>query len=174
MSGGHRTSKRKELIEMTTGNFFRYYNKLNGADRYFLVFPFKKNMYVADLRHLCSTWCTDTRESEQNGGWQKWMLKPGKLPKARLVKKAVWLMTQKEFEEQRKASKLNRGYFCEKLLCEKLGCVPATDVRTARFDKCGDVVYNGLQYQVKYQNASLTNVNTLHHAQADARAKRRA
>ena len=159
---------------MTTGNFFRYYNKLNGADRYFLVFVYKKNVYVVDLRHLCSTWCTDTRESEQNGGWQKWMLQPGKLPKARLVKKAVWLMTQKEFEEQRKASKLNRGYFCEMLLCEKLGCVPATDVRTARFDKCGDVVYNGLQYQVKYQNASLTNVNTLHHAQADARAKRRA
>ena len=91
---------------MTKGNFFRYYNRLSGADRYFLVFPFKKNMYVADLRHLCSTWCFETRESDQNGGWQKWMLQPGKLPKARLVKKAVYLMTQKEFEEQRKASLL--------------------------------------------------------------------
>ena len=158
---------------MTSGNFFRYYNKLSGADRYFLVFPFEKNMYVADLRHLSSSWCLETRESNKNGGWQKWMLQPGKLPKARLAKKAVCLMTQKEFEAQRKASKQNRGCFCEMLLCEKLGCVPASDVRTARFDRCGDVVYNGLQYQVKYENASLTNVNTLHHAQADARAAKK-
>ena len=159
---------------MTTGNFFRYYNKLNGADRYFLVFVYQGMVWVADLRHLSSSWCYKTRESAKNGGWEKWMLKASLLPKERLVKRAVCLMTVAEFEAQRKVSKQNRGYFCEMLLCEKLGCAPSSDDRTARFDRCGDVVYNGLQYQVKYENASLTNVNTLHHAQADARAKRRA
>jgi hypothetical protein len=43
-----------------------------------------------------------------------------------------------------------------------------------RFDECGDVEINGVQYQVKFQNASLTNVVVLHKAQAKAREKRKA
>jgi hypothetical protein len=41
-----------------------------------------------------------------------------------------------------------------------------------RFDYCGDVEINGIQYQVKFENATLTNINTLHNAQKDARVKR--
>lgn len=159
---------------MTPGNFFRYYNRLNGADRYFLVFTHQNMVWVADLRHIASTWCYKTRESTKNGGWEKWMLKASLLPKERLVKHAVCLMTVAEFEAQRKASHLNRGYFCEKLVCDRLNCTPASSKKNARFDECGDVVMNGVQYQVKFENATLTNVNVLHHAQADARAKRRA
>lgn len=156
--------------EMTTDNFFRYYNRYSGADRYFLVFTFKKQVYLADVRHLSRTWCAVEHESTQNGGWQKWKLQPGRLPKEQLVKKAVRLMSVEEFETQRKASRKNKGYFCEMWLCENYGCTPASDKPSTRFDECGDVVYNGLQYQVKYENASLTNVNTLHNVQRDKRA----
>lgn len=159
---------------MTTSNFFRYYNRLNGADRYFLVFTHQNMVWVSDLRHLSSSWCYKTRESKKNGGWEKWMLKASLLPKERLVKRAVCLMTVAEFEAQRKASGLNRGYFCEELLCDRLNCQPASSKQNARFDECGDVVMNGVQYQVKFENATLTNVNVLHNAQADAREKRRA
>lgn len=159
---------------MTTGNFFRYYNKLNGADRYFLVFTHQDNVWVSDLPHLSSSWCYKTRESTKNGGWEKWKLKPSLLPKERLVKRAIYLMTIEEFETQCKASGLNRGYFCEELLCDRLNCQLASNRQNARFDECGDVVMDGVQYQVKFENATLTNVNVLHNAQANARAKRRA
>ena len=159
---------------MTTKNFFRYYNRLNGADRYLLVFKYKRMVWVVDVEHILPSWCSEALESAQNGGYQKWMLKPSALPKAKLVKTATCLMTIKEFETQCKASGENRGYVCEMLLCERLNCQPASSKRNARFDVCGDVVLNGIQYQVKFQNASLTNVNVLHKAQADARAKRKA
>lgn len=159
---------------MTTKNFFRYYNRLNGADRYLLVFKYKRMVWVADVEHLFPSWCFETTESSHNGGYQKWMLKPSALPKEKLAKTAVCLMTSKEFEARCKASGENRGYFCEMLVCEMLNCQPASDKRNARFDECGDVVMNGVQYQVKFQNATLTNVKVLHNAQATARAKRKA
>lgn len=172
MSGGHRTSKRKELITMTAKNFFRYYNRLNGADRYFLIFHYAKYVWIVDVLHIALSWCVESRESSKRGNIQKWKIRAASLPKEKLVKKAVRMMTIREFNQLTKGK--NKGDFCEAWLCENFGCVPSTSNKSARFDKCGDVVRDGIQYQVKYQNASLTNVKSLHNAQADARAKRKA
>ena len=78
-------------------------------------------------------------------------------------------MTKAEFDELPYNN--NKGHRCEYWLHEvyNLGNYKPDN---KRFDKCGDVEINGIQYQVKFENASLTNVNTLHNAQKSARAKR--
>lgn len=73
----------------------------------------------------------------------------------------------------KKFRKKNKGHKCEYWLHEKynLGKYQSDNIR---FDKCGDVRINGVGYQVKFENASLTNVNVLHKAQKDARMTKRA
>ena len=159
---------------MKIENFFRYYNRLSAADRYYLIFKYKRYVWLIDIPHICSTWCEESKESGSKGYYQKWRICASKLPKDRLVKKAICMMSIKEFEAAVKEYSGNRGDYCEKWLCENFGCVPSSTKHNARFDECGDVTKNGLQYQVKFQNASLTNVNVLHKAQADARARKAA
>ena len=100
---------------------------------------------------------------------QKQKLKSLLVEKNKLIKKgAVAVMTAEEFK---KLPYNNKGHNCEYWLHQtyNLGNYKPDH---ERFDKCGDVEINGIQYQVKFENASLTNVNTLHNAQKDARVKR--
>lgn len=161
-----------ERTTMTTGNFFRYYNKLNGADRYLLFFVHEGYVWMADLKHLSRNWCRVERESSKNGGWQKWKLVPSKLPKEKLARRATTrkVMTVVEFDSLKGA---NKGWKCEQWLVDNFDCT-TPDCKNARFDRCGDVRMNGVEYQVKFENASLTNVHVLHNAQRDAREARKA
>jgi hypothetical protein len=90
--------------------------------------------------------------------------------KAKLVSKSHLVMTKAEFEA---IPYKNKGHKCEAYLHKACGLGEYTPDHI-RFDECGDVEINGIQYQVKFQNASLTNVVVLRKAQAKAREKRKA
>ncbi len=151
---------------MTKGNFFKYYNKLIGADAYMVFFLYDHILYMSIVPHLAPRWCKEERESTKNGGWQKWKMEMKKIHKEQLLRKgATAIMTEEEFYS---IPVNNKGHKCEYYLYEKynLGNYKPDN---ARFDKCGDVEIDGIRYQVKFENASLTNVNALHNAQRDAR-----
>lgn len=154
---------------MTKGNFFKYYNKLTGADKTLVFFERKGIIYIWECKHIAPRWAREEHESSKNGGWQKFKMSINVAEKDKLIKKgAIAVMTTEEFN---KIPYENKGHKCEYWLHKVCNLGTYTTDRV-RFDKCGDVNINGIEYQVKFENASLTNVNTLHNAQKDARMKR--
>lgn len=153
---------------MTKGNFFRYYNKLSGSDRYLVFFEHNGNIYMHDCPHIAPRWTHEEKESTKNGGWQKWKMYIDVAEKTRLAKTATMVMTVEEFNA---IPYKNKGHRCEYYLHKAydLGTYTPDNLR---FDKGADVTINGVGYQVKFENASLTNVNVLHKAQKAARAER--
>ena len=165
--------------KMTKGNFFRYYNKLNGADKYIIFFEYGPQVYKAIVSHIAPRWCNESRESyrynkngERKGGEQKWSMYLNNKEKELLIRKgAEPVFTVAELNTMFPETK-NKGRKCEKWLHEvyNLG-EHRNDID--RFDKGGDVCIDGVEYQVKFQNASLTNVRAIRNAQ-DARRKAKA
>lgn len=161
---------------MTKGNFFRYYNKLNGADMYMIFFIYKKMLYKAVVPHIAQKWCNEGRESFNknkkgeitSGGEQKWKMSLKNTHKEELIRKgAVVVMTEEEFNSL-PCKYSNKGDRCEWFLHQEYNLGEYTP-NNFRFDKGGDVEIDGIQYQVKFENASLTNVKTLRRAQDSAR-----
>lgn len=157
---------------MTLKNFMHYYNDLSGADRYLIFFDYKGMIYILNCKHIAPRWLIESKESTRNGGWQKWMLSLKVDEKKKLIAKAVPVMTVEEFNSLPYAN--NKGRRCEYWLHNLLNLPGEYKPDTERFDKRGDICFNGVQYQVKFQNASMTNINTLHNAQKDARERRKA
>ena len=155
---------------MTKGNFFRYYNKLAGCHKYLIFFRYKGDVYMAESDKIMPRWCVETRTSSKRGADQTFRMSMNLKHKEELIRKgANKLFTVAEFEEMPYA---NRGHKCEWWLHKMYDLGEYTPDRE-RFDKCGDVCINGIEYQVKFENASLTTVKTLHNAQRDARENKR-
>ena len=159
--------KRDYAKPMTKGNFFRYYNKLNGADAYIIMFIYKKMVYMATAKHIKQAWTVEGRESSSNGGFQKWKMSMNNKHKEQLIRSgAVVVASEEEFNAMPYPN--NKGHRCEWWLHKEFNLGTYKPDRQ-RFDKGGDVEINGIQYQVKFENASLTNVRTLRRAQDSAR-----
>jgi hypothetical protein len=163
--------------KMTKGNFFRYYNKLAGCHKYLIFFEYLGNIYCATTDRIAPRWCVEARESYRKskktgevigGGEQKWMMSMKNNHKEELIKKGADVaMTKEEFEKLGDIYS-NKGRRCELWLHNKYNLGEHKN-DCVRFDKGGDVCIDGVEYQVKFQNASLTNVRTLRNAQKDAR-----
>ena len=155
---------------MTKSNFFRYYNRLTGADSTLVFFERNNLIYVWCCKHIAPRWAHMEYESSKNGGAQKFKMYISVAEKDKLIKKgAIPVMTVAEFEA---IPYKNKGHKCECWL-HKVCDLGNYKPDRVRFDYCGDVEINGIQYQVKFENASLTNVDVLHKAQARARAMKK-
>lgn len=152
---------------MTKGNFMRYYRKLSGADAYIIFFIYKKMVYMAKIAHIQPRWVFQTRESSDKGGGEKFMMNIKKAEKLWLIDHgAEAVMTEAEFNTL--PYEENNGWRCEYWLHEAYGLGEYTPDHKP-FDECGDVKLDGIEYQVKFQKASMTTVKTLHNAQKRAR-----
>ena len=151
---------------MTKGNFFRYYNKLNGADAYIMFFTYDGKLWMFKTSHIKPSWTVEARESSSNGGYQKWKIYLRKNHKEQFIKNGAEVVaTVEEFDNM---PYKNKGHKCEWFLHQAYNLGEYAPDRT-RFDKDGDVTIDGIKYQVKFENASLTNVKVLRRAQDDAR-----
>ena len=152
---------------MTKGNFMRYYKKLSGADAYLIFFIYKHMVYMAKIAHIPPRWVYRTREASDKGGKEKFMMRVAQKEQLALIKNgAEIVMTEEEFNALPYDN--NKGYRCEYWLhmAYDLGeYIPDHEP----FDKCGDVKLDGVEYQVKFQTASMTTVQALHNAQRRAR-----
>ena len=85
---------------MTKGNFFKYYNKLTGADKTLVFFERKGTIYIWECKHIAPRWAHEEHESSKNGGWQKFKMSIKVAEKDKLIKKgAIAVMTTEEFNK---------------------------------------------------------------------------
>ena len=159
---------KRERNEMTKENFFRYYNKLSGCDAYLIFFKYKKNIYVYKCSHIAPRWTVKRYESSSKGGWMKYRMELNNAHKEQLLAKSALVMTEKEFNSMPYS---NDGHKCEYWL-HIITNQPGEYKRDVeRFDRRGDITIDGIKYQVKFENATLTNVNAIHNAQWEKRAR---
>ncbi len=153
---------------MTKANFFKYYNRLAGCHAYLVFFMYKGDVYMAQCHRIMPRWCIESRTSSKRGGEQTFRMSLNNSHKEQLIRKgAIKVFTVTEFDCMPYA---NKGHRCEWWLHQEYELGEYKPDRE-RFDKCGDVMIDGIEYQVKFENASLTTVSTLHNAQKDARKK---
>lgn len=148
--------------------YFDLYEKHSGANSYDLYFIFKGNLYRAMIKTLNIDWVRLARESSSKGGYEKLRLQISAMQKYDLIANgnAKKLISEETFLKKCKADNLNKGQECEKISCEFRGIEYKKD--NVRFDKAGDVNLKRKQIQVKFENASLTQLRVIEKAVANA------
>lgn len=155
--------------------FVREYNRLSGADEYWWFFELEGNVYCYKCKHLPYNRIMMGFESSSKGGHYKAKLGISKtFFKELIVKnKASYFCTMKELQKVEVKKNQNNGHRCEKILAETFPQKNWILGGNERFDKGGDLIIDGKQIQVKFGAASLTNINTLHNAQKEARKNKK-
>ena len=144
------------VLEMMIGG----YNRLAYTDKYIIGFAFNGTIYygfaTAEMidRYLIL-------DSASRGAGYALKFKPRKDEKIALITacnmKAI--ASKKFFEEIVTDSKYNRGEIFEKMITEKFGQKWEKD--NIPFTDAGDIVINGIHYQIKFEKASFITEKTL-------------
>lgn len=154
----------KDMATMTKENAIRYYRKYSGAERYLVGFLHAHQLYLADVEELLPRWLIVKEPSAKHK--EKLQVDLKVKHKKQLIKKgATPICTEQEFEEMNKDLR-NKGKTLERLVFEMNGRNDWV-ADTVRFDKCGDININGIEYQVKFQNAQVVTIDTLHKIQKE-------
>lgn len=101
------------------------------------------------------------RESSSKGGWEKLRLQISSAKKQQWIieGKAKLVMTSEKFLAIAQEKGLNKGQACEYLSTKARKQEYKLD--NVRFDKAGDVNLKRKKIQVKFENASLTQLRTI-------------
>lgn len=104
------------------------------------------------------------RASSKNGGTLSLKYNPNKamlaIIKARATK-IVPIMTEDLLETLNAETKHNRGQIFEEKVAE-IFKASRPEKMNAKFTDCGDIIMNGVHYQVKYLKATFTDERTIH------------
>lgn len=134
------------------------YNRLAYTDKHILGFTFKGVVYMvfAD-RHMVDRFiCLD---KASRGAGYSLRFKPTVEQKIALLMSAEIVCSVEYFNYMVVNSKYNRGEIFEKLVTEKLGQTWEKD--NIPFTEAGDIDYNGVAYQIKFEKATFTNEKSL-------------
>lgn len=135
------------------------YHKLAFTDQYIMVYDVKGTIYftICDRHMVDRVTCLDKASRGQGYSLR---FKPNFDQKLLLMSENVTpLCSKKFFEEQVATSKYNRGEIAEKLITEYAGQTWEKD--TEKFNTAGDIIWNGISYQIKFEKATFTNEKTL-------------
>ena len=137
------------------------YEELNGCNCYEIYFNFKHKIYKIELKKLDISIVKLGRESSSKGGHEKLRLQVSSAKKQEwlLSGKAKELMSEEKLNEIALDKGLNKGQACEYLSAKARHQDYTLD--STRFDKAGDVNLKRKKIQVKYENASLTQLRTI-------------
>ena len=137
------------------------YEELNGCNCYEIYFNFKHEIYKIELKKLDISFVKIGRESSSKGGWEKLRLAITSAKKQEwlLSGKAKKLMSEQKLIELAEDKGLNKGQACEYLSAKARKQEYTLD--STRFDKAGDVNLKRKKIQVKFENASLTQLRTI-------------
>lgn len=155
-----------EKAVVTKRWFVREYNRLSAADEYWWFMELDGNVYCYKNKHLPYSRITMGFEATSKGGHYKAKLSPSKTFIREMIakNKATYFCTFEELQAVKVAGKQNNGHRCEQMVANIYPQKNWKPGGTDRFDKCGDIVVNGKQIQVKFGAASLTNIAALHSA----------
>lgn len=137
------------------------YEKFSRANCYEIYFTFKNNLFKIQMKTLDNEIVKLGRESSSKGGWEKLRLQISSAKKQQWIieGKAKQVMTNEKFIQIATEKNLNKGQTCEYLSAKARKQEYKLD--NVRFDKAGDVNLKRKQIQVKYENASLTQLRTI-------------
>lgn len=137
------------------------YEKHAGCTHYEIYFSFRNNLFKIELKKLDPEIVKLGRESSSKGGYEKLRLQISSAKKQEWIisGKAKKIMSNEKFIELAQEKELNKGQTCEYLSAKARKQEYKLD--STRFDKTGDVNLKRKKIQVKYENASLTQLRTI-------------
>lgn len=135
------------------------YNEVAYTDQYIMVYRLKGTVYftVCDRHVVDRVTCLD---KASRGAGYALRFKPNMSQKLVLMaENATPLCSTKFFDELVASTKYNRGEIAEKLVTEYAGQEWEKD--NVPFTMAGDIEWNGVAYQIKYEKATFTNEKSL-------------
>ena len=134
------------------------YNAVAFTDNYILGWVLDHVVYMAicDRNMVDRVTCLDKASRGQGYALR---FKPNRSQKMLLMAGAVAICSEKLSNEMVTNSQYNRGEIFEKLVTEYAGQEWAKD--NVPFTKAGDIEWNGVAYQIKYEKATFTNEKAL-------------
>lgn len=135
------------------------YHNLAFTDKYIMVYRLKGTVYftVCNRHMVDKVTCLDRAS---RGAGYALRFKPNTADKLLLMtENATPLCSTKFFDEMVASTKYNRGEIAEKLVTEYTGQVWEKD--NIPFTMAGDIEWNGIAYQIKYEKATFTNEKAL-------------
>lgn len=142
------------------------YRKYSGADEYIIGFIHGHILYSIQVEKLMPRWMTMKEESK--GHAEKLQMNLKSKHKQELIKKgACPICTEKEFLQMNDLN--NKGFTFERLIFEMNGKGSEWSRDNVRFDKCGDININGVEVQIKFENAQIVTVPTIKKIQKEHR-----
>lgn len=137
------------------------YEEFNGCNCYEVYFNFRHTIYKIELKELGVELVKLGRESSSKGGHEKLRLNITSAKKQEwlLSGKAKEVMSEEKFNKLAEEKELNKGQTCEYLSAKARHQEYTLD--STRFDKAGDVNLKRKKIQVKFENASLTQLRTI-------------
>lgn len=131
------------------------------AKHFIIGFEYNKVIYMF-ITNNYKVFEAITREEQSSRNQGKALrLRLRKHDKGFLVNNAIALCTKAKFNEEYENSKYNRGEIFEKLVFENYGF--RWSKNNEKFSKTGDISIKDIAYQIKYQNATITNEKILSH-----------
>ena len=142
------------------------YNRLAYTHHYIFGYAIKGMVYAArvmDGNTILPYIASLDRASSKNGGTYSIKYKPNMEKIAIIMAHAVEIRpicTVDYMENLFANSKLNRGQIFENMVIDAWGGAPVGG-KNAKFTDCGDMVVDGIHYQVKFNKATFTDERTL-------------
>lgn len=134
---------------------FDDYRRTSGADAYMIGFEVDNRVFLIVMKELEERFVKIDRDSKKNGGRAKLRLKIDETNKKILLNRgAQYIGTMDEIMILK-----NKGDSLEKWIYEKNGQVWKKN--SVAYYLQGDIEINGKQYQIKWENASLANEQTI-------------
>lgn len=135
------------------------YHLLAFTNNYIIGFVYNGNIYIKYMTGDDLTPFIKLDKASRGQGYSI-RFKPTKSDKIWLLNGAEVLCSEKYFNEMHKASIYNKGEILEKIITEvKTGTEWKKD--PIAFTEAGDVVINGIHFQVKFDRATFINEKTL-------------
>lgn len=156
-----------DMTKITLLNhFIKKYTEKAATANYKLVFIYEKILFVMDATDadLAYTAKLD-KQSSSHGGQITLRFSPDKKVKKAMLARATVLCSQEFFENEltkwraETGKRYNKGELVERLITEKAGQQWEKDNKP--FWECGDVVINGIDYQIKFQGATFCTENQI-------------
>ena len=139
---------------MTKANMIKTYRQFSAADNYILGFVYEKMLYMVRVAEIMPRYL-NVEEASRNQG-ENLRLRLKKAHKAQLMKKAPICLGSADCLND---SKYNKGEVFEKLVTEYYG--QTWTKNSVPFTKSGDIIINGISYQIKYEDGTFTNERQL-------------
>ena len=141
---------------MTKETLYTFWKAHDAAAAYVVGFPFRGNVYRVTVREIPLSWVQLNRTSSRKRAVPALRLRIHAAERAELVAQGAELVGPESLLND---DQLNRGEVWEKLITEAAGQSWAKD--STPYWVAGDLRLEGVEVQIKYNNATLTTAHAL-------------